>query len=164
MLADAHIRAWAACGLSEVFQLGFLPSNVTFFFSGIYFWIHITLKQIPNCYALFMLMDQILVSALYIDRPLNASDMPCFSFPFFSFFFSIRRPTYCRNMLCSRHWGMQIGKRAKKTRKKEVRVLTPSTAHSFQPRPAGLDLSGTLSLASVCETHIKCVSVPLNSS
>ena len=82
------------------------------------------------------------------------------SFPFFS----IRRPTYCRNMLCSRHWGMQIGKRAKKTRKKEVRVLTPSTAHSFQPRPAGLDLSGTLSLASVCETHIKCVSVPLNSS
>ena len=87
-----------------------------------------------------------------------------FFFPFLFLFFSIRRPTYCRNMLCSRHWGMQIGKRAKKTRKKEVRVLTPSTAHSFQPRPAGLDLSGTLSLASVCETHIKCVSVPLNSS
>lgn len=33
----------------------------------------------------------------------------------------------------------------------------------FPTRPAGLDLSGTLSLASVCETHVKCVSVPLNS-
>ena len=114
-----------------------------------------------------MLMDQILVSALYTDGPLNPSEMPCFSFPslfliFVLFFFFFHPAIILPNMLCSTHLGMQIGKKdmqKKKTREKEVRVLTTSTVNSFQPCPTGLDLSGTLSLANVCETHVKCVSV-----
>ena len=103
-----------------------------YLFLGIYFWIQITLKQILNYFALFMLIDQIVKCPVILSLP----------FSFFFFFLIFFHPAIISpNMLCSTHLGMQIGKidmQKKKTREKEVRVLTTSTVNSFQPRPAGL--------------------------
>ena len=80
-----------------------------------------------------------------------------FFFPFlFSSSFCHPATEILPNMLCSTHLGMQIGKRdmmhktkRKKTRQEQVWVVRTSTAKNFQPRLAGLDLSGKLSVTSL---------------
>ena len=84
-----------------------------------------------------------------------------FFFPFlFSSSFCHPATEILPNMLCSTHLGMQIGKRdmmhktkRKKTRQEQVWVVRTSTATWV----------ANWASQAFYETHVKCVSVPLNS-
>ena len=66
-------------------------------------------------------------------------------------------------MLCSTHLGMQIGEMdLQKKENKRERSTSPHDVDGKQfptPSSRASGLSGTLTLASVCATHVKCVSV-----
>lgn len=93
-----------------------------------------------------------------------------FFFPFlFSSFFVHPATKILANMLCSTHLGMQIGKRdmMHQTKRKQGRNKYESSGRRWQtvssPVQQGLTWVAHWASQAFYETHVKCVSVPLNS-
>ena len=93
-----------------------------------------------------------------------------FFFPFlFSSFIFHPATEILPNMLCSTHLGMQIGKRdmMHKTKRKQERNKYESSGRRWQtvssPVLQGLTWVANWASQAFYETHVKCVSVPLNS-
>ena len=151
-----------------MFQLGFLPSKVTFF-----------LESTLNSY--YTETNPKLLCAFHTDgsntgfssvhrSAVKSEWNAMFFFPFlFSYFIFQPATEILPNMLCRTHLGMQIGKRdmMHKTKRKQERNKYESSGRRWQtvssPVLQGLTWVANWASQAFYETHVKCVSVPLNS-